>query len=102
MPLTSYLIILSLPNVGHVIGLIWEKLLGSPGRDQVKSLTKLMQWHSASHVIIFIYKSLLATIMQRAKLIVHLVKQLHCARVVLGYQECEYGWVGGFCLDFLA
>ena len=78
--LTSYLIVLSLPNVGRVIGLIWEKLLGSPGRDQVKSLTKLMQWHSASHVIIFIYKSLLATTMQRAKLIVHLVKQLHCAQ----------------------
>ena len=66
--------------MGHVIGLIWGKLLGSPGRDQVKSLTKLMQWYSASHVIIFIYKSLLATIMQRAKLIVHLVKQLHCAQ----------------------
>ena len=87
--------------MGHVIGLIWEKLLGSPGRDQVKSLTKLMQWHSASHIIIFIYKSLLATTMQRAKLIVHLVKQLHCAHVVLGYQECLYGWVGGFLLRFL-
>ena len=52
-------------------------------------------------IIIFIYKSLLATTMQRAKLIVHLVKQLHCAHVVLGYQECLYGWVGGFLLRFL-
>ena len=81
--------------------LVWEKLLDSSGHDQVKSLTKLMQWYSASHVIIFIHMSLLATIMQQAKQIVHLVKQLHCAHVVLGYQECVYGWVGGFLLRIL-
>ena len=39
--------------------------------------------------------------MQLAKLIVHLVKQLHCAHVVLSYQECVHGWVGGFLLRFL-
>ena len=49
--------------MGHVIGLIkknWEfRKLGSSERGQVKSQTKLIQWHSASHVIIFIHRSLL-------------------------------------------